>query len=343
MIAIKKFKVGILGCGSATQRLMGPAFKGSACAELTAVASRDPAKAKRYAGQLGCGYEQSYEDLLLRQDLDIIYISLPVSHHAEWTIRALEAGKHVHCEKTLAPSLPEVERILESAKRNTKRVMEGLMYRFHPLSLQVKSMLVRGELGELRSFTGSFGFQLPESDLVRRNPETCMGALNESGCYAVSACRLFFGHEPLSVTAQIEVRDAVEFSGHATFDFGDGRSGHCEFGFERSYRCSYNLWGTKSQVFVDRAFTPPPDFTSIIQWTMPDGKKEVAVAPANHFSLMIDAFCRAIEDNNGYGIFEEEALAQAQVMEAVRTSARQRQEIILNPTGKKAVAIEEKT
>ena len=317
-----RLRFGILGCGSAARRLFIPGLIGSQRAALSAVAAKDPRRARSFAEESGCGWSPSYEALLAREDVDVVYVSLPIALHAEWAIRALEAGKHVYCEKSLAPSLPEAESILACADKRGRRVMEGFMYRFHPLFRSVQQALSGGELGRLRSFVGSFGFTLPPGDALRRDPGMGMGALNETGCYPVSAARLLFGGIPRSVFARLDSAGGIDRSGSVLLGFASGDA-YCDFGYDRAYRCDYTLWGTMGRLWVDRAFTTPPDLEPVIHLSLPDGPRERRVAPENHFSRAIDAFCSAILSGGDREVFECDARDQAIVMEALRVSARE--------------------
>lgn len=315
-----RLRYGIIGCGDAASRLVIPGLKNSNRAQLVCLASRDIEKAKTLAKKMGCEYEKSYENLLKRNDIDIIYIALPIGLHAPWTIQAIENGKHVHCEKSLSSSLCEVIKILNSAKKNNKRVMEGFMFRFHTLYATVKNLLAGGEIGTLKSFVGSFGFPLSQDDLVRRNPAMKMGVLNETGCYTVSAARGFFGQNPKSILANSEYKDRLDISGYALLQFDPGKSAYCEFGYDRNYRCSYTLWGTKGHLVVERAYTTPPTMEPTIELHKQKGIQLIKIRPENHFSKMIDAFCEAILQGTGEETFEQEAYHQAVAMEAVRKS-----------------------
>jgi len=171
-------------------RLIIPAIRASARSEVTAVASRDMDKCRAYATEwkipraLG-----SYEALLDDPDVDVIYISLPNSLHAEWTVRAVEAGKHVLCEKPLALHTEDVDRIEAAARRAGRAAAEAFMYRHHPLTHAVQAVVKSGRLGELRGFKGAFTFPLTRDNDVRLNAALGGGSLWDVGCYPVSyAC-----------------------------------------------------------------------------------------------------------------------------------------------------------
>lgn len=318
----RKLRYGILGCGHASADLLLPAFRSSEGAQVAAVASRDPEKARRLAQAYGCAAASSYEELLKRDDVDIVYVGLPVGLHVEWTLRALDAGKHVLCEKTLAPSLEETRQVLNRAQERRRRVMEGFMFRFHGLFQTVQQLMSPSALGPLLRFVGEFGFTLPAEDLLHRDPAMKMGVLNESGCYPLCAARILFGRPPETVTASLREQGGVDFAGEATLQFGMHRKAECSFGYERPYRNAYTLYGEKALVSASRVYSTPPDLEPELKIVSSDGTEERRLPAQNHFARMMDAFCAAVASGGEYDRFEGEIERQARLMEAVRISAR---------------------
>lgn len=319
-----RLRYGVLGCGDAAARLFIPGLLGAESSELAAIASRDPGRAREQAARFDCAAVDSYEQLIARTDIDVVYIGVPVALHREWALKAIRAGKHVYCEKTLAPSLSETSEVLDAATEAGTRIAEGLMYRFHPLFLAVREQLAGGDLGHLRSFVGSFGFALPSDDSVRRDPAMKMGVLNETGCYPVSAARLAFDRMPDAVIAELAEEDGVDFSGSALLQFEGKGSAYCEFGFDRSYRNSYTAWCSRGSIRVERAYTTPSDFKPVIEIRNVQGTTEtVELVPANHFTRIVDAFGHAIATDSDHDLFEGDARRQAMTLEAVRVSARE--------------------
>jgi dTDP-3,4-didehydro-2,6-dideoxy-alpha-D-glucose 3-reductase len=316
-----RIRYGVIGCGDAATRLFIPGLLASSKAELAAVASRSPDRGRDLAERLGCEAAYSYSELLAHDDVDVVYLGLPIALHGEWALKALEAGKHVYCEKTMAPSLEQTGEILAAARASGRRVAEGMMFRFHRLARQVRSLVHAGRIGALRSFVGSIGFTLPADDTLRRDPAMAMGVLNESGCYAVSAARLMFGAEPESVSLALRTQGAVDWSGSAWLLFGDGRAAYCEFGWNLSYRNSYSLWGEGGTLHVERAYTTPPEMEAVIR--LDAGRAEAITVPAqNHFAAIVDEFAGAISSGGGHEEFEREAWRQAVTLEALRISER---------------------
>ena len=237
-------------------RLIIPAVRASARSELTTVASRSLEKARAYAAEwtipraLG-----SYEALLDDPDIDIVYIPLPNSLHVEWTVRALEAGKHVLCEKPLALTVAEVDRIADIARRTGRVATEGFMYRHQPLTHAVDALVKSGRLGHVRGFKGAFTFPLTRERDVRFDAALGGGSLWDVGCYPVSyACMLanalpaeVFGWQQTSASA-ID----LEFAG--MMRFADGSVAQFDCGFIGPFRAEMEVIGRDAALRVERPF-----------------------------------------------------------------------------------------
>ncbi len=180
-------------------RSLIPALKASRRNRLLAVASRDQATAEAYAQKWDIPRAWgNYQALLDDPQIDVVYISLPNGLHAEWSIRALRAGKHVLCEKPLALTLDEVDAMAAAARATGRVLAEALMYRHHPQTLKVKQLVEEGGLGELQLMRGSFSFRL-ERESYRSDPHQGGGSLWDVGCYPINYARLLAGAEPLEV------------------------------------------------------------------------------------------------------------------------------------------------
>src|SRR3984885_8900389 len=170
--------------------------------ELLAVASRNPERAEAYARENGIPRAHgSYEALLEDPDVEAVYISLPNSMHIEWSVRALEAGKHVLCENPLSRKPSEVERVFDVAQRENRLLMEAFMYRHHPQTARLIELVSQGTVGQLRMIRAVFGFVAHDPANVRLSKTLDGGALMDVGCYCVSAARLIAG-EPERVSGE---------------------------------------------------------------------------------------------------------------------------------------------
>ncbi len=175
-----------------------PPLRASKRNQLLAVASRSQELVDAYAAEwkIPRAYG-SYEDLLADTDIDVIYNSLPNHLHAEWTVKAVEAGKHVLCEKPLALNVAEVDAIAGAAKTHGRVVAEAFMYRHHPQTLKVQEMVGSGSLGTLKLLRGSFTYMMKYEDNIRADPALGGGSLWDVGCYPISYMRAVFGAKPL--------------------------------------------------------------------------------------------------------------------------------------------------
>jgi xylose dehydrogenase (NAD/NADP) len=192
-------------------RLVIEASRAADHAEFVAVASRDPARARAFAGELGLEASfGSYEELLASEAVDAVYVPLPVSLHTEWTVKALAAGKHVLCEKPLATSAAGAARCLDAAEAAGRRCVEGLMWRHHPQTTLARQLVAGGAIGRLAYVRAALSVSVEPGD-IRRSVALGGGALGDLGCYCVSAIRLFAG-EPSQVDA-VQVRDRPDGAG----------------------------------------------------------------------------------------------------------------------------------
>ena len=192
---------GLLSTAKIARAILGGARE-TAAAEVVAVASRDRERAGAFATEHGIPRAHgSYEALLEDPDVEAVYVPLPNSMHLPWAVRALEAGKHVLCEKPLSRRAAEVEAAFAAAARADRLLMEGFMWRYHPQTERVVALVREGAVGRLRVVRAAFGFTLPEgADNVRWRPDLEGGALMDVGCYCVSAMRLVCGGEPERVS-----------------------------------------------------------------------------------------------------------------------------------------------
>jgi predicted dehydrogenase len=239
-------------------RSLIPPLRASPRNRLIAVSSRDQATADAYAREWGIERAYgSYDAMLASQDIDVVYISLPNRLHAEWTIRALRAGKHVLCEKPLTTAVADVDAIAEAASRNGKVVAEAFMYRHHPQTLKVKELVASGAIGDVRLVRGYFTFTLTDRSNVRVNAELHGGSVWDVGCYPVSYARMIFGAEPIEAQGMQSVGPSgvdETFVGALRFDSDAYAQFDC--GFHAPFRTHIEIVGTTGVIVVPRPFKP---------------------------------------------------------------------------------------
>nr|WP_315261661.1 Gfo/Idh/MocA family oxidoreductase [uncultured Limnohabitans sp.] len=218
-------RLGILGCAKIAKQFARDVH-GSKQVSIQAVASRDLTKAQAFAQSFDIARPHgSYEALLADTALDAIYLPLPNSLHAEWAIRAMQAGKHVLCEKPLALNLAEVTRMFEVARQQGVMLFESYPYWFQPQTRDLLACLSHDKIGEIRSMQASFGFTVSNTDTnIRMKPDLGGGALLDAGCYPLSLIRLVMGCAPERVMAHATWADTgVDISLMATLFYADGR------------------------------------------------------------------------------------------------------------------------
>ena len=319
---MKSLKFGIIGCSRIAKRSVIPAIMKSNFAELEIIGSRSSDKAKEFAKEFNCEKFGTYEDVISSDSVDVVYISTPIDTHAEWSNKATAAGKHVYVEKSSTYNLKTAEKMVESAKENNVRLMEGFMFRFHPQHQKVKELIKEGKIGEIRSFNGIFGFPaFPEGD-IRYNS----GFLRDSGCYPICASRMIFDEEPLGVSCiqKMIPESSVDVGGSAILFYKNGKTATITYSNGSYYQARYEVWGTDGVISLDRAYSVPPDFTTkvILQYNTEnnwDGRhtETFEIEPKDHFLEMLDTFCMEITGTKKAPFdFEQEILNQAKTIEA---------------------------
>ncbi len=246
---------GLLGTARINRALI-PAIRAAARSELTTVASRTLDRAREYAREwdiprpLG-----SYEALIADPDIDIVYIPLPNHLHVEWTVRALEAGKHVLCEKPLAISLDGVDRIVDACRRTGKAAAEAFMYRHHPLTHAVQAFVDQGRLGAIKTFRGGFTFLLTREGDVRLDPDMGGGSLWDVGCYPLSYANLIAGGMPVEVFGWRHTSGrGVDMEFFAMMRYADGSVAQFDCGFAGPFRAEMEIAGAGGTLRIRRPF-----------------------------------------------------------------------------------------
>jgi xylose dehydrogenase (NAD/NADP) len=289
----EKINWGILGCAGIAERALVPAIKESRTGTLFGIASRDADKAAGWVQKHG--FEKSYGsygELVDDADVDAIYNPLPNHLHAEWSIRAARAGKHVLCEKPMAMNAGEVRDMAAAAEAAGVLLMEAFMYKFHPQIEAALELLSRGEIGSVRSVHSSFTFRFEDDGVdYRWSPQMGGGALYDVGCYTISACRLVLGAEPLSVFARsvLHPKYGVDLSTHALLEFPGGRFAHCDCAFDAHFQSRLRVVGEGGMLTLDRAFSAKSHEVAV-GIVKGDRRKDMPVPVANMYTLMVDHF-----------------------------------------------------
>jgi len=298
-----------------------PALRESAYAELVAVASRDQERAREYAKEHGIERAfGSYEALLADDEIDAVYLPLPNSLHVEWSIKALDAGKHVLCEKPLDLSPAEVERAFDAAERNARLLMEAFMWRHHVDTIAMQELVAGGEIGEVRHVRAAFSFTLPAGDNIRRRPELQGGALMDVVCYPISAVRLFAG-EPEAVRArQVVGPTGVDLRIAAMLDFAGDVTAFVDGAFDLPGRSVVEVVGSERVLVATWPFAPRVQPTIELR---AGGEVEARpVSSDNRYRRQVDNFSQSIRGEATPLLGRDDAVGQARVLTAIAESAR---------------------
>lgn len=256
---------GLLGTARINRALI-PALRASDRNELWAVGSRSLASAEAYAREWGIPRAfGSYEALLADPAIDVVYLPLPNSLHAEWTVKAARAGKHVLCEKPLALSVEEVDAVAAAGRAAGVVVAEGFMYRHHPQTWRVKELVDSGAIGTPRLVRGSFTFDLSREGDVRLVPTLGGGSLWDVGCYPVSYARYLLAAEPVEAFGwQATGPTGIDESFAGQLRFGDGAVAQFDCGFRAAFRTHLEVVGREGTITVPRPFKPTPSETVLL-------------------------------------------------------------------------------
>jgi xylose dehydrogenase (NAD/NADP) len=292
---------GILGAGRIAPRLVR-GIAASPRSSLVAVASRDADRAAAFAAVHGIPRSfGSYEALLASLDVDVVYIALPNHLHAEWTIRALEAGRHVLCEKPLALGVADVDAIATTADRTGRIAVEAFMYLHHPQILRAVDLARSGALGRLEVVNGTFSFFLTHPGDPRVDLAMGGGSLWDVGCYPVSFARRIAGEEPDRVAALARFDDrGVDRTFVGQMRFPSGLLAQFDSGFAAPDRQRLEIVGAEATLVLDHPFLSAPDGPppSVVLWR--DGvPTRVEVPTVDQYAAEVDDLAAAILDGKG--------------------------------------------
>lgn len=324
---MKRVRWGILGTATIAQNWIVPAIRASEANELVAVASRDLARARDLA--IDCDIPTaygSYEELLADPSVDAVYNPLPNHLHVPLSIKALEAGKHVLCEKPIGLDAADATQLLKAAERFPDQIaMEAFMYRFHPQWKKIRLMVEKQALGTMRTVHSQFTYSKTEPSNIRNRPEWGGGGLMDIGTYCISASRLLFNAEPLRVCARLTMHPehGVDVVASGILQFEDG---------EATFSCATEVEpsqmvmavGERGSLHLENPFVLP-DEDNPCRLTV--AHKEISDTlefyDSDHYVDMFDAFGQAVINHVPAPTPLTDAVANMRVIDAVFTSAKE--------------------
>ena len=320
---MNEIRWGILSTANIGRKKVVPAMQRAARTRVVAIGSRDIERAREYAAELSIPtVHGSYEEVLANPEVDAVYIPLPNHMHAEWTMAAARAGKHVLCEKPLAMNAAEAARMVAVCEQQGVLLAEAFMYRLHPSWQAVVDIVRSGRIGRLMAVQSWFSYFNDDASNIRNVPEAGGGALYDVGCYCVNLSRLLFGAEPIGIKGSV-VRDPelgvdVLTSGMLEFDQGMATF-TCSTRTETDQRV--HIYGTKGRISVGIPFNIPPDRQTEIYVTsggnppIAPATETMTVAPADPYTVQAEVFAAAVLDGTPLPFDPADAIANMRVID----------------------------
>jgi predicted dehydrogenase len=325
---MKKVRWGILSTARIGREKVIPAMQSGEYCDIIAIASRDINHARSEAERLNIPKSYgSYEELLADGDIDAVYIPVPNDLHVPWAIKALEANKHVLCEKPIALSVEEANKLLmEASARPHLKVMEAFMYRFHPQWQTALTLVKDGKIGTLRSVQSSFSYYNVNPDNIRNKKEAGGGGMLDIGCYCISISRFIFNKEPEKVFGIVEYDQKLQTDIMASgiLDFATGTSTFTVSTQLMPYQ-RVNILGTEGRIEIEIPFNAPPDKQTRMWLNTKNGAEEIVFEPVDQYTLQGDHFSKAILDNTPVPTDLQDAVNNMAVIDAIFESAKQGQ------------------
>ena len=312
---------GLLSTARINRALITP-LRASKRNHLLAVASRTQQSVDRYAREWKIPRAHgSYEALLADPEIDVIYNSLPDHLHAEWTIRAVEAGKHVLCEKPLALGVDEVDAMQEAARKHGRVVAEAFMYRHHPQTLKVQDLIRNGSLGTLKLIRGSFSFVLAREGDVRLDPAMGGGSIWDVGCYPISYARTITGENPLEVFGwQVTGQTGIDETFVGQMRFANDIHAQFDCSFVIPFHAFMEVIGSEGTLNIPNPFKPGVDEKIFI--TRGDKTETIKVKGQELYIGEVEDMADAIMLGHAPRISLDDSRANVAVISALLESAR---------------------
>ncbi len=313
---MRQVKWGILGGSGFARRRSIPAMMLAPNVELVGVASRSKEKSEKFKEQFSLEkVYSSYQELLDDKEIEAVHIPLPNSMHCEWTLAALAKGKHVLTEKPFTTTVADAQKIFEKSEQEHLKVMEALMWPFHPQHRTAKKLIADGVIGEVRFIRASFTYMMTAKSGIRLDKELGGGSLLDVGCYPVSGARYYFEEEPISVFASGEIHPdlGVDTNASAILEFKKGRA-VIDFGFHLPYRTEMEIVGDLGAIIFPRAWQPHEQAVIYLN------DDEIVLPLSNHYVNLFEHFSQCVLDDTKPEITVEDAVNQMKTLDAIKRS-----------------------
>lgn len=316
-------RIGVLGAARITPHSLFKPAADNAEVVVGAIAARDPSRARAVAAKYGIGrVHDSYEQLLTDPEIDAVYIPLPNNLHGRWTRAALDAGKHVLCEKPFTANADEAREIATADADTDRVVMEAFHYRYHPMTLRIEEIIASGELGTLRRVETALSFPLPRFSDIRYDYSLAGGALMDAGCYAVHMARTFGGQTPEVVSAQAKLRDPrIDRAMTAQLRFPAGHTGaiSCSLWSAHLLQASARVVGDRGELLALNPLLP--QYFHRLRIRSQQGKRVERFTRRGSYAHQLDAFADAVLRGAPVRTTPEDAIENMTVIDAIYRAA----------------------
>jgi len=315
---------GVLSAANIAVKRVAPAIVASSNGRLVAVGSRNPQRAQElFAFAPEVIIYSDYESVINDPEIEAIYIPLPNSLHAEWTIKALQAGKHVLCEKPLAVTAEQAVTMVQAGREAGMLLMEAFMYRFHPQTIWTLEQIANGRIGNVKLIHSSFSFNVGSRPHdIRLQADLAGGSIMEVGCYPINLCRAIYGRTPIAVGARVyaPAMGEVERYASAVLDFDDGCFGLIDSSFELPTRQVAEIIGEAGTITVPLPFTPG-HIEAMVILALEGQTIHQRFSPVDHFRLEVEHFSACIRYGHQPLLSLEETIENLATIEAIYQSA----------------------
>ena len=316
-------RIGVLGASRIAPKAIAAPARMVAGAVLSRVAARAPARAKAFAAEHGfAGAEKDYDALVASPQVDLVYNALPIDQHAVWSIRALEAGKHVLCEKPLAMNAAEARRMIDAAAAHGRRCIEAFHHRYHPAHLAVERMIRTGTIGRIVSVKALFDAMIRDTpDEIRQHPQFGGGAMMDLGCYPLEWCLSIFDQAPEKIEAEATLTPrGVDRTMRARLQFDGGAEATIETSMAAPVRARLEIIGEAGRIEFDSPVSP--HFVGRLTLHRDGAPAEMPpVSRISTYAYQLDAVLRALDTGEALPTEGLPMLRQQRTLDSIYAAA----------------------
>ncbi len=314
-------RLGILGCSDIAFRRFMPAARKIRDIKTIAVAEEyNKAKLDGFCKEYNLEGGDSFEELIMRKDIDAVYVPLPPALHYMWAKRALECNKHVLVEKPSTVQYSQSKELVDLADQKKLALHENYMFQYHSQIREIKKMLSEGIVGDVRLIKANFGFPRRNENDFRYNKELGGGALLDAGGYTVKLAMIMLGDTIKVDMAKLNYLPDfhVDIYGSAVLSNSQGTVCQIGYGMDCAYQCSLEIWGSKGRLYTNRIFTAPEEYRPQIIVESGSEVRNIDLEPDSHFQHSIEQFLKEIKETNHREEMHKGILLQAKLVDDIR-------------------------